>query len=321
MSEENKKELKTVKVVKVKAKTVTAKPVAKQSTEPKQIRPQPPVQRPVEQKTAIQARSEQTQPLRAQHTAVLKQEPRSKQTPPQRPAPKQAPPRQQSTAERLYNMPIYNRWWFWLIMALTILGIVAVFKYGVPYANQGASTESAQGTVVESEDKDNALNVNEGLLTVEMTIPPEFFEDETKEEIEASAKTKGILECTVNEDGSVTYKMTRAKRRELLKEMKASIDETIQEYLGGGEDAPQSFKSITYNSSVTKFDVRVDRAIYENSIFDSMYALGLYFAGGYYQLFDGVSADQMDVIVNFIDDSTGEVIESGSLKAFMENTE
>ena len=54
-------------------------------------------------------------------------------------------------------------------------------------------------------------------------------------------------------------------------------------------------------------------------IFDAFYMMGFYILGGYYQIVDGVPADQVDVIVNIIDDATGEQIESGSYKNFINN--
>ena len=105
----------------------------------------------------------------------------------------------------------------------------------------------------------------------------------------------------------------------MLNGFKKAIDDTIQDYTSGGENAPSSYKSISYNSKVTQFDVRVDRAAYENSFFDSLYVMSFYMLGGYYQIFDGVPEDQVNVIVNYIDDSTGEIIETGSYQDAMEN--
>lgn len=218
---------------------------------------------------------------------------------------------------------VYQQWWFWLALAAIVLAMVALLTYGGNGTSPDASsnsavvTQSAEG----ADESEGSLSVDENLLTVEVTMPASFFDGETPEEIQADAKEAGFLSCTVNSDGSVTYKMTKGKRVEILREYKKTIDSIIQEYVSGGENAPQSFKNITYNDKVTQFDVRVDRATYENSWFDSMYALGLYIAGGYYQILDGVPNDQVDVKVNFIDDATGEFIESGSYQDMIANGE
>lgn len=212
---------------------------------------------------------------------------------------------------------VYNQWWFWLVLAAAILGIVALATRG-GVANNAGDSNSAVAADATTKNADS-ISVDENLITVEVTMPAAFFEDETPEEIQANAKEQGVISCTINDDGSVTYKMTKAKRREMLNGFKKAIDDTIQDYTSGGENAPSSYKSISYNSKVTQFDVRVDRAAYENSFFDSLYVMSFYMLGGYYQIFDGVPEDQVNVIVNYIDDSTGEIIETGSYQDAMEN--
>ena len=234
-----------------------------------------------------------------------------------------APNKSESVSESK-KPAVYNQWWFWLILAAVILGVAALATRNNTEDQTAASdTANSSQTAVAEEStakESEGLSVDENLLTVEVTMPAAFFEDETPEEIQASAKEAGFLSCTVNSDGSVTYKMTKGKRTEMLQNYKKEIDSTIQEYTSGGENAPQSFKSIAYNDKVTQFDVRVDRTAYENSWFDSLYAMGLYMLGGYYQILDGVPNDQVDVIVNFIDDATGEVIESGSYQEALANS-
>ncbi|MBR1696245.1 MAG: hypothetical protein IJ709_12790 [Selenomonas sp.] len=234
-----------------------------------------------------------------------------------------APNKSESVSESK-KPAVYNQWWFWLILAAVILGVAALATRNNTEDQTAASdTANSSQTAVAEEStakESEGISVDENLLTVEVTMPAAFFEDETPEEIQASAKEAGFLSCTVNSDGSVTYKMTKGKRTEMLQNYKKEIDSTIQEYTSGGENAPQSFKSIAYNDKVTQFDVRVDRTAYENSWFDSLYAMGLYMLGGYYQILDGVPNDQVDVIVNFIDDATGEVIESGSYQEALANS-
>lgn len=176
-------------------------------------------------------------------------------------------------------------------------------------SKQQTDTTSTSETTTKAE----AVTVDENLITVEVTVPASFFDEtDTPESIQASAQQNGFISCTINEDGSVTYKMTKAKRNEMLGQYKQSIDQTIQEYLAGGEDAPSSFREITYNDNMTEFNIKVDRAAYDNS-FDAFYALGFYMFGGYYQIFAGIPQDQVNVVVNYIDQATGETFSSSSL--------
>ena len=52
-----------------------------------------------------------------------------------------------------------------------------------------------------------------------------------------------------------------------------------------------------------------------------MYALSFYIQGGYYQMFNGVSPEDVDVAVNFIDNVSGDIIDSGSYRAWVDNME
>lgn len=175
----------------------------------------------------------------------------------------------------------------------------------------------------DTDTKDNAaensggMQVDENLLTVDITLPASFFEDQTEEEIQAAAKENNVKKCVINEDGTVTYTMTKKAHKELLDDLKAECDKSVQNLLEG-EDKVASFVSIDYNDNLSKFDVYVDASIY--ATLDNMYALGFYIVGAYYQAFAGIDLDEVDVIVNFIDNETKEVLHTASYKDYMDNT-
>ncbi len=168
------------------------------------------------------------------------------------------------------------------------------------------------------EKSSDSINVDEGLLFVDVTIPAAFFEDTTEAEIKEEAKEEGYKSCVVNEDGSVTYTMTKLQHREALREYKEEIDENIDDMLNG-DDQASSFVSIDYNDKMTKFDVYVDSSLYSD--WDALYALTFYFSGMLYQTLDGVAEEDVDVEVNFIDNETKEVLNSGTYKEFMSETD
>ena len=66
--------------------------------------------------------------------------------------------------------------------------------------------------------------VDEGLFNVTITIPKDYAGEETQEHLDEVCAEKGYRSVTLNEDGSVTYSMTRNQHREML----AGIEETIQ---------------------------------------------------------------------------------------------
>lgn len=185
-------------------------------------------------------------------------------------------------------------------------------------ACRGQDTTTSQNeTDVSDNSKSALMNVDKGLFSVEITIPSSFFKDESEEEIQANAKENGFKKCTINEDGSVTYKMTRAKHKEMMYEMKEDLDELVSGMING-ENAVESFKKIEYTDDLSKFDIYVERAKY--TTFDALNAFTLYLSGAYYQAFSGKDSSEIDVVVNFIDEATNETIESGSYHDFMDNT-
>lgn len=120
-------------------------------------------------------------------------------------------------------------------------------------------------------------------------------------------KEDGYLSAVPNTDGSVTLTMTKAKRSEMMAEMKQSIDDNIQKSIG--DDGFQSIKEVTYNDDVTEFTVKVDREAFEGS-WDGLSALTYAFCGAAYQYYSGVSDPR--VVVNYIDADTGEVISTST---------
>lgn len=183
---------------------------------------------------------------------------------------------------------------------------------------EGSVDSPSEGAQQAEEVENDTIEVDEGLIFVEITVPNTFLEGETEESIKASAVENGFSDCVIHEDGSVTYKMTKAKHREFMAEAKASFEATIEDLISG-EGAVASFLKIEYSDDFSKFDVYVDPALYSD--WDSFYVLVFYMTGGYYQIFDGKSIDEIDVLVNFINNDTNEIINSGSFRDWSASAE
>lgn len=168
-------------------------------------------------------------------------------------------------------------------------------------------------------DEGPGIVVDKGITTISITVPAIFFIDEDEDDIRVAAEEKGFQSCKVNSDGSITYTMTKSKHKELLSEFRTDIEETVKEMVSGDDEKKiGSFLDIKYNKDFSQFDVYVDRDKY--TLWDSMYVLTFYVQGAYYQIFNGIPGDKIDVIVNFIDSATGENIESGSYKTWIEDS-
>ena len=154
-----------------------------------------------------------------------------------------------------------------------------------------------------------------GEKTVDVTMPAALFSDQTEEDIKKAAEENGYLGCTINENGSVTYTMTESRHREMLDELVSRADESIAELIG----KVASFTKIDNNSDMSEFSVYMDSE--KATMFDKFYALAFYTVGAYYQSFAGKSADEIDVIIKFIDAETNEVLDTASYRNFMNRAE
>ena len=175
----------------------------------------------------------------------------------------------------------------------------------------GAATES-----VKEDTNKGPIEVDEKLLTVDITLPKAIANTMSDEDIQATVDEYGIKSYKRNDDGSLTYTMSKSTHKKLTEDMKASMEETINS-LCEGEDAVDSFVKIEYNDDLSKIDVYVDSASY--TMWDSLYMLTFYISGSYYQSLAGVSADDMDVVVTYINNETKEVIQTGSYKEYIKN--
>ena len=193
-----------------------------------------------------------------------------------------------------------------LVLLAILLSSCSPKTEDTPVKNDSVETSSSVSTDSGSASEQQ-IQVDKGLIDVKITFPASLFKDSqiTNEEIEANAKAQGIKNVIFNEDGSVTYEMSRATHKKLLDEFKKSIDESIEEMLSDPEGT-SSFVSIEYNDNCSEFNVMVDGTKYNE--WESLAALGFYVQGLFYQCLQGTDPNDAKVVVNFIDKDTGKVL-------------
>lgn len=174
---------------------------------------------------------------------------------------------------------------------------------------ESITEETAETTEPEAveETEQGSLEVDKGLFSVEVTLPAMFFEGEDMEVVIANAEAEGVGEATLNEDGSVTYKMSKSQHQEMMEELEASIDETKTAIVDSG-DFP-SIKGLEISNDYETYTLQVDREAFENS-FDGVATLSIGIVGSYYQAFDGVDSEDMHVEIDLEDADTGEVFQT-----------
>ena len=167
----------------------------------------------------------------------------------------------------------------------------------------GCAQNSGNGSATESTP--TKIETDEKLLSVDITLPASIFEgqDMTKFDADAYADEQGFSSAKVNEDGSVTVTMTKAKHKELLDEMTTSLETSFSEYIEN-EDTPY-VKEITHNDNFTAVTMKVDREAYENAFDFTALAIGL--SVSMYQAFTEI---EYHVDITVVDANNGDVIKT-----------
>lgn len=198
------------------------------------------------------------------------------------------------------------------IVLLLLASILAISGCGKTNATPNNSTsENKNEQNLESPETENTeldslgeIEVEENLFTVELTIPADYVEATTQEELDKSAEEHGYKSITLNDDGSATYIMTKAQHKELMEELAASFNSALDEMVGS-EDYP-NFTEITTNSDFTEFKITTTST--ELDFNESLSVIVFYMYGSMYNVFNGES--ESNIHIDFVNSDTGEVISS-----------
>lgn len=155
-----------------------------------------------------------------------------------------------------------------------------------------------------SNDKENSksMNAKKSDDEVEVTLPAILFQNQDFDTLTEKAKSKGVNEVVKNEDGSLTYKMSKSVYNELFNEMETNITKMVAE----GKKNLQSVKDITHDKTLSEFTIVVDRKTFEKSM-DGLVIYTLGVTAFNYQLFKEKHSSDNKVSVSLKDEKTGEV--------------
>lgn len=169
------------------------------------------------------------------------------------------------------------------------------------------STSSLQPAETDSERDDmdtiGDIDVDSGLFDVTLTIPADFVGEVTQEQLDETARENGYKSVTLNDDGSVTYVVTKAQHEEMMNGIRQSIEESLSEIVGS-EDYP-SVVSVEANDDYTEYKIILN--VEEVGISEGILAMGLYVFSGMYHVFNGTEAGNINI--QYINETTGEVIQ------------
>jgi len=147
------------------------------------------------------------------------------------------------------------------------------------------------------------IEVDEGLLTVSIDVPAGYVGETTQEDVDKTVADQGYISGTLNDDGSVTYVMTKAQHKKIMEDLAKSFDESLQNILDDKEIYP-NFESITHNADYTDFTIEYSAE--ELSPSDTFSTFLFYYIGGMYSIFNGEPVENVHVV--YVNSETGELI-------------
>lgn len=152
-------------------------------------------------------------------------------------------------------------------------------------------------------EKPVGTSVDSGLLSTSVTLPAFLFQDEDMSDFKEKkyAEQNDYKKATLNEDGSVTVKMSNGRRKDILGELAAQLEETLPGLING-EKTPY-IKSVIWTKEYDEIIITVDKAGYEDASDNTSYAVGMSVVR--YQVFNGDYLHS-EIIVKDVD--TGAII-------------
>ena len=198
-----------------------------------------------------------------------------------------------------------------IALTLALLLVLSLAGCGSSEPQTSATTQAATGSTTSTEtttgfedlEAIGELEVDQNLFTVEITVPADFLgEGITQESLDADVAASNYISAKLNDDGSVTYVMTKAVHDEMMVGVRDNIQQALDEMVGS-EEFP-SFTKVEANDDFTQFTVETTST--ELGLVESFSVLGFYMFGGMYHAFNGTQVD--DIAVTFINADTGDTV-------------
>lgn len=166
-------------------------------------------------------------------------------------------------------------------------------------AGEAVATE-APVEVIEN----GAIGVEEVDGNVSITMPAAAFGDNAEEEAENTKELRGFSDAVVNEDGSVTFTMTKQQQSEWVEETAANSVEYANQLLTNFK----SLQSVEFGSDYKTATIKAEGAKYDSDT-ESSAAEGVANFMFNCQTLSGVPLEELKVTVTFVDVETGAELE------------
>ena len=166
----------------------------------------------------------------------------------------------------------------------------------------GYGASGSAGPNAAAAEPSASILIDEASSTVELTIPADYMESVTQEELNTAAKEMGIESITLQDDGSALYRMTIAQHEQMLADIRENIRIGLESMKESNDY--KNFVDITANEDYTEFTVTTTEKRLDMR--ESFSVMTFYMYGEMYNMFNGTPA--ANIHVEFIHAETGAVV-------------
>lgn len=156
------------------------------------------------------------------------------------------------------------------------------------------------------------IEVEDNLFDVTLTLPADYVSDITEEEIAQQVADGKVHTGTLNDDGSVTYTMSKAQHTALLESIAAELRSTLDDMIGS-TDYP-NLTAIEANDDFTDFTVYTTTQPGAVGLSDEMSVLIYYTCGKMYGIVSGQEPD--NIHVDILNAESGELVSAHDSRDF-----
>ena len=189
---------------------------------------------------------------------------------------------------------------------ITTILIVGAMILTFNACSSQATNNANEDTSISSTEPTKSDIVDEKLLTVDINVPASMFDEENPatDELTQEQKDYGFKSAKLNEDGSVTYTMSKNAFNDYKKEIHEQTANTLSTL---NSDYP-CIDSVEFNDNFSEIKINVDKSEYENGM--NFFCITV--AGFSANIYQAYTNETVASNISVIDKATGEVIDSAT---------
>ncbi len=191
-----------------------------------------------------------------------------------------------------------------LVLMLCMAAIASMSGCGKKAAKPEATpapTPTAQ--IVEN----GAISATEEDGKVKVVLPASVFGEDIEEAVESVKVNRGFENAAIGDNATVTFTMTKEQHEEWKADAAESAKISAEAIIS--DDRYLGMKEVTFNEDYTEANIVTAKAVYKSER-DSVAAEGVANSVFFYQSISGKNAEELKCTVNFIDEASGEILET-----------